>query len=426
MADPFDVLRAPVVPQRPDPTYARRLHERLARALSLPEGVTVSDLTLDAGSLTRAADEPVATPSPVPAAVPYLAVRDARSAIDWYTEAFGARVSGEPIVMPDGRIGHSELLVGRGVLYLADEHPEIGVVAPTPGAAAVSLVLDVDDTDEVLARVERTGGRRDREPYEGHGHRNAWVVDPFAHRWLLQGPVPGGPRTRAESIRRGDVGYVSWWCPDVDRAARFYSAVLGWQVVGDGVDRYVGGLSLPMGLHGGHETSTLLCCYATDDLSEAHEAVRSAGGEVLDTDTRGRPALCSDGQGTTLALYEPAADEPRPPVTGPRVGDLAYVTHEVPDSARARTFYRAVLGWRFQRGRVEDGWGPVGTAPMIGLAGGRDATVVPMWTVDDTAAAVARVRELGGTATDPEPQPYGLLSATCTDDQGGRFYLGGH
>jgi hypothetical protein len=49
-----------------------------------------------------------------------------------------------------------------------------------------------------------------------------------------------------------------------------------------------------------------------------------------------------------------------------------------------------------------------------------------MWSVDDTAAAVARVRELGGTATDPEPQPYGLLSATCTDDQGGTFYLGGH
>lgn len=422
MADPLDVLRTEVAPQAPHPAYAAELRDRLVVALSLPEGVTVSDLTLDAPSAQQASGQPAAA---VSAAVPYLAVRDARAAIDWYAEALGARVSGDPIVMPDGRIGHCELLVGGGVLYLADEHPEIGVVAPTAGAAAVSLVLDVDDIDEALARVERAGGHRDREPYDGHGHRNAWVVDPFAHRWLLQGPAPGAPRTPVEPIRRGDVGYVSWWCPDVDRAARFYSAVLGWQVAGDGADRYVGGLSLPTGLHGGHETSTLFCCYATDDLAEAHEAVRSAGGEVLDTDTGDRPALCTDGQGTTLAVYEPAPDEARPPVNGPRAGDLAYVTHEVPDSARARTFYRAVLGWRFERGRVEDGWGPVGTAPMTGLVGGRRAVGVPMWTVEDTAAAAARVRELGGTATEPERQPYGLMMSDCTDDQGGRFHLGG-
>lgn len=47
-----------------------------------------------------------------------------------------------------------------------------------------------------------------------------------------------------------------------------------------------------------------------------------------------------------------------------------------------------------------------------------------MWTVDDIDAAVARVREAGGTVLDePSRQPYGL-SAECTDDQGSRFYLG--
>jgi uncharacterized glyoxalase superfamily protein PhnB len=34
------------------------------------------------------------------------------------------------------------------------------------------------------------GGRSDRDPFEAYGHRNAWVIDPFGHRWLLQGPVP--------------------------------------------------------------------------------------------------------------------------------------------------------------------------------------------------------------------------------------------
>ena len=46
-----------------------------------------------------------------------------------------------------------------------------------------------------------------------------------------------------------------------------------------------------------------------------------------------------------------------------------------------------------------------------------------MFAVDDIAAAVERVRAAGGTATDPERQPYGTTS-DCTDDQGLRFYLG--
>lgn len=52
-----------------------------------------------------------------------------------------------------------------------------------------------------------------------------------------------------------------------------------------------------------------------------------------------------------------------------------------------------------------------------------EATVVPMYRVGDIAVAVERVRGAGGTATDPEPQPYGV-SSLCTDDQDTRFDLG--
>jgi hypothetical protein len=48
---------------------------------------------------------------------------------------------------------------------------------------------------------------------------------------------------------------------------------------------------------------------------------------------------------------------------------------------------------------------------------------VPMYRVGDVVTAVDAVRGAGGTATDPERQPYGI-TATCTDDQGTRFYLG--
>lgn len=363
------------------------------------------------------------TAAPVPAAIPYLAVHDARAAIAWYTEALGAQVVGEPVVMPDERIGHCELSIGGGLIYLADQAPEIGVVAPERGKAAVSLVLAVADADAALARVERAGGTRDRDPYEGHGSRNAWMVDPFAHRWLLQGPVRSG---HPSTMRRGDVGYVSWWCPDAGRAARFYSAVLGWEVTGEGAHRRVSGQALPTGVQGGHETSTLFCCYAVDDLAEGLAAVQSAGGYVVQGDAEEGTVVCTDDQGMVFALYEPSPGEARPTADGSgHAGDLIYVTHEVADTARARDFLAAVLGWQFEPGRVADGWGVVDTAPMTGLVGSAGWVGVPMWMVDDVAAAVRRVRELGGDATEPELQPYGLLMSQCTDDQGGRFYLGG-
>lgn len=61
---------------------------------------------------------------------------------------------------------------------------------------------------------------------------------------------------------------------------------------------------------------------------------------------------------------------------------------------------------------------------MMGMSGGADRSeVLPMFGVQDIAAAVAGVRGSGGTATDPTEMPYGT-TAECADDQGLRFYLG--
>nr|MDQ3384386.1 glyoxalase [Actinomycetota bacterium] len=96
----------------------------------------------------------------------------------------------------------------------------------------------------------------------------------------------------------------------------------------------------------------------------------------------------------------------------------------VEDSVKLKDFYAAVLGWRFTPGSVEDGWEVTAVAPMTGFTGGSDRSVgVPMWRVDDIAAAVQRVRDAGGTAGEPQQQPYGLM-AECADDQGCRFFLG--
>ncbi|QKT10575.1 VOC family protein [Rhodococcus sp. W8901] len=129
------------------------------------------------------------TDLPAAGVLPYLTVRGAGQAIEWYRKAFGAEVVGEPIVMDDGRIGHAELRLQSGMIYLAEEFPEMGLSAPESGATSVSLMLPVDDTDAVLERARDAGGRVERWISENHGRRNATLIDPFGHRWMLSGPV---------------------------------------------------------------------------------------------------------------------------------------------------------------------------------------------------------------------------------------------
>ena len=81
--------------------------------------------------LNESTTEPeAATAPPRPAALPYLSVANARDAIAWYIDTFGASLVGEMYEMDDGRVGHAELQIGDGVLYLADEYPELGLKAP--------------------------------------------------------------------------------------------------------------------------------------------------------------------------------------------------------------------------------------------------------------------------------------------------------
>jgi predicted enzyme related to lactoylglutathione lyase len=417
--DPLNVLHGADFPVTPDPEFAARLRARLKAALALPnrtEGVIMSGTD---AVIAELAENDAEASSPRPAALPYLAVRGARAAIDWYADALGAALVGEPIVMDDGRVGHAELAFATGVLYLADEYPEIGLSAPAPGAVSVSLMLPVADTDRVLERARSRGAQVQRDPYENHGSRTAAIIDPFGHRWLLSGPVTGVRAT----IRHGDVGYVSLRTPDARRAAAFYGHVLGWTFDAEG--RRVTNTTERIEFASAPGAPTLVCCYAVTDVAAARRSIIDGGGSV--EEPFGSVLAAIDPAGLSFAVYEPAPGRPRPALNGTGPGELSYLTYEVPDSAAFKEFFGRILNWAFEPGRVDDGWSVVGAHPMSGAAGGSaNAVTVPMWTVDDIDAAVARVREAGGTVIDePSQQSYGM-SALCTDDQGTRFYLGQH
>jgi uncharacterized glyoxalase superfamily protein PhnB len=454
MTDPFDVLREPVVPVAPDPDFAATLRARLERALALPRGVTPvldTEIPTDQPTPSQAAPGGTAAPSqpapeeaapdeaapdeaapggtaapggsPVPVLIPYLAVPVGRGqdALDWYVTVLGARRVGEPILMPDGKLGHAELDLGGATVYLAEEFPDIGHVAAGPAGSPVGLWLRVPDAAEAARRAVDGGGTLRGAVSDHHGHRNAEIRDPFGHRWMLQTPLAAVP----DAWRQGDVGYAWLTAPDPDRAAEFYAAVLGWQYSPGHAagGRTVEGRAMPLGIGAG--APGLQVSYAVDDVAAAVARVRAAGGTATAPEDRpyGPASDGTDDQGVPFSLHR-AGGPGRTPANGRTRGDLSYLTFEVVDSARTRAFLGAVLGLDFEPGRVEDGWAVPGVAPMAGLSGGHaTATVVPMWRVDDVAAAVEQVRAQGGTSTDPESQPYGT-TAECTDDQGVRFYLG--
>jgi predicted enzyme related to lactoylglutathione lyase len=148
------------------------------------------------------------------------------------------------------------------------------------------------------------------------------------------------------------------------------------------------------------------------------------------------PAIAADLRDRLVrAVLAPTLKEPRmstEPTTrlrnGASHGDVSYITLGLPDLARGRAFYGAVLGWQFSPGSSEHGAEVDDIVPMIGMwdgeqpAGGRVHGAVLGFRVDDIVAAVAAVRTHGGTASDPHREPY-ALAAEGRDDQGILFYL---
>ncbi len=121
-------------------------------------------------------------------ATPYITVKDSRAALDWYTRAFGAQVTGDPIVMPDGSVGHAEFAIDGARIMMSDEAPAYSVVAPDPAAGVpVTIHLDVANCDDVVAAARAAGARVDREPGDTPHGRIATIRDPFGHRWMING-----------------------------------------------------------------------------------------------------------------------------------------------------------------------------------------------------------------------------------------------
>ena len=130
------------------------------------------------------------TVSPIPegyhSVTPYLVMKNAAAAIEFYKKAFGA-VELLRMAAPGGKVGHAEIKIGDSPVMLADEYPDMGFKGPESlGGTPVSLMVYVDDVDRIYPQAIAAGGKEVR-PLQNqfYGDRSGTLTDPFGHVWTV-------------------------------------------------------------------------------------------------------------------------------------------------------------------------------------------------------------------------------------------------
>ncbi|MFZ1140724.1 MAG: VOC family protein [Candidatus Sulfotelmatobacter sp.] len=117
---------------------------------------------------------------------PYLTVRDAARAIEFYKQAFGAQERGV-MKAPDGKVMHAELKIGDSIIMLADEFPAYGALSPqTSGGAGMGLHIYVEGVDAAFDRAVKAGAEIEMPVMDQFwGDRYGKLKDPFGHKWSI-------------------------------------------------------------------------------------------------------------------------------------------------------------------------------------------------------------------------------------------------
>ena len=119
-------------------------------------------------------------------ATPYLMIRDASRAIDFYKRAFGATELSR-MADPSGHIAHAEIKIGDAAIMIAEEEPRYFNLSPDAlGGSSAFVHVYVEDVDAFAQRAEQGGAKVLETPQDyPYGDRRGKFVDPFGHVWMI-------------------------------------------------------------------------------------------------------------------------------------------------------------------------------------------------------------------------------------------------
>ncbi|MER6996156.1 VOC family protein [Streptomyces sp. NPDC000410] len=254
-------------------------------------------------------------------------------------------------------------------------------------------------------------------------------------------PVPGAPC------------WLDLGAPDVQAAAAFYGAVLGWEYepmeggedMEGGMFRKDGKIVAGLGkLTEEGARSAWMIYYSVTDADATTRAVEQAGGTVrvapMDLDEWGRMAQYSDPLGGQFAAWQPGTNTGVELMDAP--GSLSWTELYTSDVAGAKKFYGDVFGWWYSDMELPGGGGtyslvtPAG-APEERMQGGimglpKENLALtngrpywhPVFHVEDCDAAVAKVTGNGGNVQmGPEDAEGVGRLAVCVDPSNADFVV---
>jgi PhnB protein len=128
--------------------------------------------------------------SPIPAGfhavTPSLIVRGAAEAIEFYKKAFGAQLRYR-FDMPDGKVGHAEMVIDGSPVMLGEETPAWDAKSPQAlNGSPVTLWIYTKDADALMDRAVQAGAKVTMAIADQFwGDRIGGVTDPYGHQWVL-------------------------------------------------------------------------------------------------------------------------------------------------------------------------------------------------------------------------------------------------
>jgi PhnB protein len=124
-----------------------------------------------------------AVPTDVAQLTPYFWVPDGHKAIEFYKQVFGAKVKGQPMLGPGGKIAHAALRIGNSQLFLSDMQG--GAEAPASGRSS-GVMLYVKDTHAVFQKAISLGAKQ-LVPVQDMFWGDRWGMfeDPFGQCWQI-------------------------------------------------------------------------------------------------------------------------------------------------------------------------------------------------------------------------------------------------
>jgi len=120
---------------------------------------------------------------------PYLLIKGASKAIEFYKKAFNAKVL-QRSDLPDGSVMHAKLQIGDSHLMLSDEMPQskdCGMSSPVSlKGSTVMLHIYVENVDAAFDQAIKAGGKSQMAVSDTFwGDRYGQLVDPFGHLWSI-------------------------------------------------------------------------------------------------------------------------------------------------------------------------------------------------------------------------------------------------